>query len=70
MLFRSGFFSGVNAVVPALLLISFISVFKKISKKILMYIIFALSFIAVFFLNINPILIILIGGVLGLCMKY
>jgi CHR family chromate ion efflux transporter len=65
-----GFFSGVNAVVPALLLISFISVFKKISKKILMYIIFALSFIAVFFLNINPILIILAGGVLGLCMKY
>lgn len=65
-----GFFSGVNAVVPALLLVSFLSVFKKISKKTLMYVIFVLSFIAVFFLNINPILIILIGGVLGLCMKY
>ena len=65
-----GFFTGVNAVVPALLLVSFLSVFKKISKKALMYVIFAISFIAVFFLNINPILIILAGGVIGLCMKY
>ena len=64
-----GFFSGVNAVVPALLLVSFASVFKKMSKKKSMYLIFILSFIAVFFFNVNPILTIIIGGAIGLCLK-
>lgn len=64
-----GFFSGVNAVVPALLLVSFVSVFRKMSKKKSMYLIFILSFIAVFFFKVNPILTIIIGGAIGLCLK-
>lgn len=64
-----GFFSGVNAVIPALLLTSFISVYQKMSKKKSMYTIFIISFVAIFLFDINPILIILIGGVLGLCLK-
>lgn len=63
------FFSGVNAVVPALLLVSFISVLKNMPKNIIMYVIFAMSFLFVFFIGVNPIIIIIIGGIIGLCIK-
>lgn len=64
-----GFFNGVNAVVPALLLISFISVFKKLPKKIILMLLFIMTFIAIAIFNINPLIAIFIGGVLGICLK-
>ena len=65
-----GFFSGVNAVVPALLAISFLSVITKLKKQYRFYALFSLSFIMVFFLKINPLLVIALGGVIGLCMNF
>lgn len=65
-----GFFSGVNAVVPALLAVSFLSVVTKLKKQYRFYAILGLSFIMVFFFKINPLLVIVLGGVIGLCMNF
>lgn len=62
-----GFFNGVNAVVPALLLVSLISVFEKIDKKYIYYILSIVSFVLVFIFKINPLWVILLGGIVGVC---
>lgn len=65
-----GFFTGVNAVVPALLAISFISVFKKIDRKYRFYFLFILSFALIYIFNFNALLVIIGGGFIGLCTNF
>lgn len=66
----NGFFSGVIPVVPALLIFSFISIFKKSNKTPSTLILIGLAFVAVAFFEINPLFVILGGVLLGLCKYY
>ncbi|WP_242939256.1 chromate transporter [Tepidibacter thalassicus] len=65
-----GFFYGVRPVVASLLLYSFFKMFKNIDKNKIHILLFITSFILVTFFSVNPIYIILIGGIIGLCTKY
>lgn len=64
-----GFFRGVNPVVIALILYSFIKMLEKLPKTKRNIIFLVVSFVAVAFLNISPIYLILLGGVYSLCLK-
>ncbi|SHJ82246.1 chromate transporter [Tepidibacter formicigenes] len=64
-----GFFYGVRPVVVSLLLYSFFRMFKNMDKSKIYIIFFITSFILVTFFSVNPIYIILIGGIIGLCIK-
>lgn len=66
----SGFFEGVAGVVPALLIVSFISMFKAVDKNILSMILFVLTTVAVVYFEISPILVILAGIGVGICIYY
>lgn len=66
----NGFFSGVIPVVPALLVFSFISIFKKSNKQSSTLVLIGITFLAVAFLGINPLFIILGGVIIGLCKYY
>ncbi|MCB5943110.1 chromate transporter, partial [bacterium 210820-DFI.6.52] len=58
----NGFFSGVNPVVIALILYSFVNMFNKLpkSKKNISFLI--ISFFCVGVFNISPIYLIILGG--------
>ena len=62
-----GFFNTVNAIVPALLAVSFLSILKKIHKDYINYILITVSFLLVFVFNINPLWAITLGGIVGIC---
>lgn len=64
----SGFFQGVQGVVPTLLLVSVLSMIKSIKKIPLNFVLFIATTVAVFFFDFNPIYMILIGGAVGICM--
>lgn len=64
-----GFFRGVNPVVIALILYSFIKMFEKLPKNKRNLIFLVVSFVCVAFFNISPIYLILLGGVYSLCLK-
>lgn len=66
----NGFFSGVIPVVPALLVFSFISIFKKSSKQTSTLVLIGITFFAVAFVGINPLFIIVGGVLIGLCKYY
>ena len=63
------FFYGVRPVMVALLAYSFIRLFSKMDKCRLNIALFAFSFALVAIFNINPIFVILTGGVFSLCTK-
>lgn len=65
----NGFFSGVNPVVIALILYSFVNMFNKLpkSKKNISFLI--ISFFCVGVFSISPIYLIILGGVYALCQK-
>ncbi len=65
-----GFFSGIIPVVPALLAFSFINIFQKSNKKASSIVLIAMTFLAVAFLDVNPLFIILGGVLLGICKYY
>lgn len=67
--FMDNFFAGVRPVVVALLINSFLSLFKVNKKSYKTISIMIISFLAVFYFDINPIFIILIGSGVGLCIK-
>ena len=64
-----GFFRGVNPVVIALILYSFLKMLDKLPKTKRNMIFLVVSFVAVAFFNISPIYLILLGGVYSLCLK-
>ncbi len=64
--YLNGFFLGVRPVVASLLLYSFFRLSKKVEKNTLNILFLGISFILVTFFSINPIYIIIIGGILGL----
>lgn len=63
----SRFFSGVYPVIPALLLLSFYNLSKKISLNTVRLVILAFCFIGVSFFQINPLWFIGGGVIVGLC---
>lgn len=63
----SGFFKGVNPVIPALLLYSVASIFKSIKKTTLVILLAIVTVIAVSFFNINPLFMIALGIGVGIC---
>ena len=63
------FFYGVRPVMVALLAYSFIRLFSKMEKRRINILLFAFSFALVALFNINPIFVILAGGVFSLCTK-
>lgn len=66
----SGFFNGVQGVVPTLLLVSVISMAKSIKRIPLNLALFILTVVLVTFFDFNPIYMILIGGGVGICMYF
>ena len=64
-----GFFTGVNPVVIALIVFSFIKLLEKLpkSKRNIVFIVAATVAVSIF--NISPIYIILLGGAYSLCLK-
>ncbi len=68
--FLNGFFSGIIPVVPALIIFSFFSLFKKSNKQVSSIALMVLTFLAVAFFDINPLLIIFLGVLLGICNYY
>ncbi|KDR93830.1 chromate transporter [Peptoclostridium litorale DSM 5388] len=67
--FLKSFFYGVRPVMVALLAYSFTRLFSKMDKCRLNIALFAFSFALVAVFNINPIFVILTGGVFSLCTK-
>ena len=63
------FFKGVSPVVISLILISFLNMFNKLEKNNKNISLVIISFLAVGIFNLNPIYIILAGGVYSLCQK-
>lgn len=66
----SGFFAGVTPVVPALLGTSFLSLFRKIEKRLFNMILMAIAFTAVALFDINPIWMIAGGVSIAICIYY
>lgn len=64
-----GFFRGVNPVVIALIVYSFLKLLEKLPKTKRNVIFLVISTVAVAFFHISPIYIIIAGGVYSLCLK-
>lgn len=64
-----GFFRGVNPVVIALIVYSFLKLLEKLPKTKRNVIFLVISTAAVAFFHISPIYIIIAGGVYSLCLK-
>lgn len=66
----SGFFKGINPVIPALLLYSAVSIFGNVKKNTVTMILAGVTVIGVFFFNLSPLWLILLGVITGICMHY
>jgi chromate transporter len=65
----SAFFKGVSPVVIALLFYSFISMLNKLPKSKQNILLLIISFVSIGLFKINPIYLIIAGGVYSLCQK-
>lgn len=63
----SRFFAGIYPVIPALLLVSFYNLAKKVPRKFLHFILLLLTFIGVAIFQYNPLWFIGGGVLIGLC---
>lgn len=64
------FLFGVRPVVCALLLYSSFNLFKRIEKKKVNYLYFLSAFVLVFFFKLNPIILLLLGGISSLWIAF
>lgn len=65
-----GFFNGVSPVVPSLLLVSVLNLFKKVNKGTIDITMILITFIGVALIGINPLWMIGGGVLIGLWMHY
>ena len=65
IIFQNAFF-GIRAAVVALILKTFVSMYKEFPKKAFTYFILGLTFISVLFLNIKAIYMIILAAIMGL----
>lgn len=65
VIFQNAFF-GIRAAVIALILKTFVSMYKEFPKKLFTYIILAITFVAVLLLNIKAIYVIIVAAILGI----
>lgn len=65
VIFQNAFF-GIRAAVVALILKTFVSMYKEFPKKLFTYIIFAITFISVLLLNLKAIYMIIVAAILGI----
>ncbi len=65
VIFQNAFF-GIRAAVVALILKTFVSMYKEFPKKLFTYIILATTFVSVLLLNIKAIYMIIVAAILGI----
>lgn len=68
-IFQNAFF-GIRAAVIALILKTFISMYKECPKDIFSYLIMILTLICVLFLDVNPIYLIICSAILGIIYSF